>query len=581
MTDLQQRIAAVRAAWRRTEMLKGASVLAADAVIIVFALVAIDALYHLPQNVRLAGLAAGALAIAAASLWVLVRPLQRSISDDELALYVEGRYPELKGSLIAAVEYERRPARDGIQSELVDALTVDCLQRASHVDMSRVIDRKRLARRAMLSGGLLLFLLGAVAVKPDFFGHEMARVLTPWVVVKATAAELQREREEEDQRRLIEEAARAQVPPKIELTVEPGNADVPRGGALQVRASANRVTGPMLLKFRSSDGKWRPLPMPEDPAQPEKFFRSLTDITEDLEYQVEMAGNTSGIFKIGVFDRAEIKELRLTYRYPKYMGLADKTVSGMDGTIEAVEGTAVDVTLVASGPLKSGQVDVSGQNLPMEIKGMEASATLNIIADGDYAVTGRDARGATLSFPTRFSIKAIHDDPPKIEIVYPTLDTEVHPMEEITFAAKAEDTVGLKEVRLLYYFNQEKEEVLRVPCASTTGVVKEKLAELMVPLKARGDVKAGDTILFHFEAEDLKGQVTSSDVYTIAVHPWESWSAYGYHSVMPAHGYGGPELINVIGAAWDLATKRASMSPEKFKQECEKIGRALEKPAGR
>jgi len=49
---------------------------------------------------------------------------------------------------------------------------------------------------------------------------------------------------------------------------------------------------------------------------------------------------------------------------------------------------------------------------------------------------------------------------------------------------------------------------------------------------------------------------------------------------MPAHGYPGPALINVIGAAWDLHTKESKMTPEEFKAACEKVARALEGPPG-
>ncbi len=577
-SELLRHIALVRAAWRRTEVLKAAAVLCADAVLVILALVAIDALYHLPQHLRLAALLCGLAVLAIATLVVLIKPLKRQISDDDLALYVETRFPELKGSLIAAVEYGRRPAADGIHGELADALTVDCLQRMAKVEPSRIIDKQRLMRRAAIGGALLLFLLGAAAVKPSFFTHQFARVLTPWNAVAPSPAELQREREEEEQRRLIEEAARPKLPPKIELRVAPGSTDLPRGGALAVRASVNRSSGPVTLKFRSAGGPWRPLQMPEDPQAPDTFARSLPDITEDLEYQVEMAGMASDVFAVKVYDPAQIKALKLTYRFPKYTGLPEKTVSGMDGNIEAVEGTTVDVTLVASTALKTAQLNLNGQKSSMRIAGAEASTTLQISADGDYALSATDARGAPLASPSRFIIKAIRDDPPKLEVVYPSIDTEVHPMEEIAFAAKAEDSVGLKEVRLHYYYNHDKEVILKVPCIMTAAAIKEKLAELTVPLEERSAVKPGDTLLFHFEAEDLKGQITASDMYTVSVRPLVTWAAYGYHPEAPPHAYAGPELINVIGAAWDLATKRKKLTPEKFKTESEKIGHGLETP---
>jgi hypothetical protein len=131
---------------------------------------------------------------------------------------------------------------------------------------------------------------------------------------------------------------------------------------------------------------------------------------------------------------------------------------------------------------------------------------------------------------------------------------------------------------LHYYFNTDKEEVLRLPCTTQGHVVTEKLAEFVVELEKRPNTKTGDTVIYHLEVEDTKGQVSATDVYTAAVRPWESFAAYGYHPVMGPHGYAGPALLNVLGAAWELHTKRDTMPKEKFVKESEKIGRALEEP---
>ena len=90
--------------------------------------------------------------------------------------------------------------------------------------------------------------------------------------------------------------------------------------------------------------------------------------------------------------------------------------------------------------------------------------------------------------------------------------------------------------------------------------------------------KAGDTIVFHIEAEDTKGQVASTDMYTATVRPWETFSAYGYHPVMAPHAYPGAALLNVLGAAWELHTRREAMPKDKFNTESEKIGKVLEGP---
>ncbi|MCY3024172.1 MAG: hypothetical protein NTW87_34785 [Planctomycetota bacterium] len=585
MADLQTHLDAVRGAWRKTELLKGLALLAADVVVVVLALIALDAIYHLPGLARGTLLVAALGAVAAVAAWGMARPLKRRLADDNVALYVEGRYPQLQGTLISAVEYGRRPREGQLESELVDALMLDCLERAAQVDFSRVIDRRRFTRRATLAAVLFAFFLGAVAIKPRFFAHELQRVLTPWKQLPLTADELlslqQRQQAEEERRRLLEEAARASQGIKIEFTVTPGNTELLRGENLRVQATASRIVGPLEIQCRSSGGEWRGLPMEEDPAKPETFVQVLRDITDDLSYRVVMRDQQSEVFSVTVYDPATIKELRLRYRFPSYAGMPDRTVTGMDGSIEGIEGTKVDVTLVATSAMGGGSLLLDGgQTIVMKAAGNEVTGTLTVTADGDYGIRAADSRNNALPFPARFPIRMLRDEPPRIEVVYPTMDALVHPLEEAAFSAKASDDVGLKEIRLHAAFNTDKEEVLRLSCSGGAQVQLEKLAEFVIELAKRPNTKRGDTIVFHFEAEDTKGQVAATDVYTVNVRPWENFSAYGYHPVMAPHDYPGPALLNVIGAAWELHTKRDIMPKERFKRESEKIGRALEGPPG-
>jgi hypothetical protein len=454
----------------------------------------------------------------------VARPLNRQVSDDDVALCVEGRFPQLQGTLAAAVEYERKHPNSKLQAELVDALMVECLERMSRIDLARVVDRGRLTTRALVAGFLVAFVLGAAVVKPGFIGHELARVLMPWRALPLTAdelaAEMRRQQDEEARRRLLE-ALQAKEAAAIEIKVTPGDADVLRGESVSVGATVSRVTGPLALKFRTSEGEWRSLPMPEDPAQPERFSQVLRDITEDLAYQVVMGRSQSQAFRIRAFDPATVKVLKLVYKFPSYSRLPERTVEGMDGTIEGIEGTRVDVTLVATSALREGSLALdSGKLIAMVVKGNEATGTLPIERDGDYAIRATDKNGLGVSLPQRFSIKAIKDEPPTLDVVYPGIDTLVHPMEEIVFAARAEDLVGLKEVRLSYFYGLGKEEVQRIACSNGGPPITGKLAEFVVDLEPRPNVQAGDMILFHFEAEDTKGQVAASDVYTIFVRKW-------------------------------------------------------------
>ncbi len=581
MTELQRKIDAVRGAWRRTEMLKGVAALISDAIVIVLALIAIDAIYHLAAPIRGGLLLVGLGILAGAAFLALLKPLKKKHQDGDLALYVENRFPDLKGTLIAAVEFEGRDASSPMQAGLIESLVTDCLERAAKVNIADAIDKGRLKTRVIAAAVLLAFFLGAVLIKPQLFQHQLARVLTPWVDVPLSESEqaLLREKEEQKARaeQVLHQMEEAAKPIKIELNVMPGNTDVIRGGELAIDAGANKITAIPVLKFKGSDGEWRKLEMNEDPSRPEHYTRTLSDLSEDVTYRVAMKDVESPEYTIHVFDPATIKNLRLTYHFPKFMEKPDHIVTGMDGNIEALEGSTVDIALLATGPLKSGKLALSsGEIVTMSATGNEVSGTITVDKPGDYSIVATDTRGASLAPPTRFSITPLKPLPPTLDVVYPALDSLVHPMEEIAFAAKVEGSVGLKEVRLHSFYNSEAEQVQRVSCRENDQPATMKLAEFVIDLEKRKNVQAGDTILYHFEAEDMKGQVSSSDVYSVTVRAIESFSAYGYHPVMPAHGYAGPALINVIGAAWDLHTKEKTMTPEEFKAACEKVARALE-----
>src|SRR6185369_6003252 len=292
MTALQKKVNAVRSVWKRTEMMKGGATLLADAVVVVLALIVIDAIYHLPAPARGLLLAGGLVTLVGAAFLVLVRPLKRKLPDNELAIYVESRYPALNGTLMAAVEYEQYDLKDQLQAGLVGALVVDCLDRAAQFNLADAIDTRRLKTRAIAAVVLLAFFLGAALIKPDLVQHQLARVLLPWIDVPMTENEKQIEHQrEETQKRaelLLKQMEEAAKPVAIELHVSPGNADVARGSQLNIEAGANKVNGPLTIQFKSSDGQLHKLEMSEDPARPENYTRLLSDISEDFTYKVVM-----------------------------------------------------------------------------------------------------------------------------------------------------------------------------------------------------------------------------------------------------------------------------------------------------
>jgi hypothetical protein len=255
--------------------------------------------------------------------------------------------------------------------------------------------RKDLIHRGVIGGLLSLFLLGAVLVRPSFLGRELVRVLVPWRDLGHAAPPAEPVQQERDDEQNV-------------LKIEPGNTEIQRGDSLRIVADPGRPTAVATLRYRGTDGVWLRRPMPQDPERPERFSEFLRDVGDDLSYQVEAGPVASPVYQVRVYDAAALKAIRLSYRYPSSAGLIDQIVTNSDGAIEAIEGTRVEVTLVATGPLRSSLLRVDGgPTLPMSIQGAEASGTVEVTGDGEYFMTALDTKGTPVELPGRYSIHAI------------------------------------------------------------------------------------------------------------------------------------------------------------------------------
>ena len=104
-----------------------------------------------------------AVALVLLAFWVIV-PLCRRLPDDDLALWVEERYPKLSHRLISAVQFNRPGGkRQGMSLELIQVVTREAETHAERLDFNRVVDKSRLPLGlAFFLPALLLFILALV-----------------------------------------------------------------------------------------------------------------------------------------------------------------------------------------------------------------------------------------------------------------------------------------------------------------------------------------------------------------------------------------------------------------------------------
>ncbi len=193
-------------------------------------------------------------------------------------------------------------------------------------------------------------------------------------------------------------------------------------------------------------------------------------------------------------------EVELTYVYPAYTRLAEKTVPSTNGEISAPRGTEVRLKTRADRDLAKAFAVVGDATLPLEVKGRDLLGKLLVQKPGSYRFHFLDARGKVLVEGPPIPIAAEEDRAPSATLLAPALDVEVDPKAQVKVRFEAADDYGLSEVAL----------VMKLPGATKPQrVVLQRAPD--APRRASGEylwdlvglsLMAGDKVAYYLEATD-------------------------------------------------------------------------------
>ncbi len=396
-------------------------------------------------------------------LWAVAKSTVRAPKYAHLALAVEHRNPELKNRLIAALQLADRARAnpEGYSLDLIDLTIRQAMEMCNGIDFAASLDRARVKRSARLAGiglgsGLLLALLF-----PSLASRSWQAYSNPLTDYSAS------------------------VP--YDLSIEPGSVEAVKFDDFKIVA---RVTGASLpenatIHQRSAGGDWRILgPVPalavtrdeggaKGVSQAE-FRHTISQIKYDFEYFVTAGERTSPTYKVTAVDRPVVTGLRLEIFPPKYTGIAPSVVDENDGTISAPVGTTVKFRVESNRPLSSASMAFSdGSSRALEIRSQSASTELTIDKNRSYHVTLLDASGRSNPHPIEYSITAIPDRAPTVEIVMPGHNMDLSDAMSVDLKIVAHDDYGFTKMVLhTRWLSEGRERAVRdfvIPGSALTG----------------------------------------------------------------------------------------------------------------
>ncbi len=257
------------------------------------------------------GIPAALVLIAAAVGVAFTMAALRSARDPRwVARRIEGRHPDLKAELLAAVE-QVESAPGGRLGFLQSAVVREALEHRRQHDWDETVPTWLLRSTKLAHAACLVFLAGVVTFL--FMQVHTSAQGGPRPAWQADESEVQ---------------------------VEPGDVELERGSPLLVVArflTAPPADAALVIDGEVPGGSRRSMTRSlEDPA----FAGRIESVPSDIAYRVEFEGRSTAAFHVRVFEYPELKRADAHLAFPEYTGLEPRIVEDIRH-VTAVEGTSL------------------------------------------------------------------------------------------------------------------------------------------------------------------------------------------------------------------------------------------------
>jgi hypothetical protein len=491
--DLVAIIHDVRKRWRMKLALRGGAIMAGCvAAALILAAVLLQWLRFTPESIL--GFRIGlALVVALAAYVLLVRPLLRRVTDEQVALYLEEHEPTLEAAIISAVDAERT----GLSAQsptLVRKLVENAVEKCRTVDEGRRVESGPVKQYSGALGGVLALAALVFLLGPAYMRHALSALL------------------------VISRSVEAAAPYRIEVT--PGDNTIPRGAdqAIAAKLVGFQADQAVLMIRKSPTAAFERVPLIRTD---DRYEGTLFDVAAPVEYFVEAVGVRSSMYTLKVADMPYVEKLELEYHFPAYTGLQPRKIED-GGDIAVIRGTEIHVRAVTTMRADGGAVVIDDKTqVPMSVAPDGALLSkFTVDHDGFYRLDLVAPGGSHVAGSPKYSIDVLTDQPPAVSFVKPGRDSSASPIEEVFLEAKAEDDYGIRSLELVYSVNGGAEKSVKLFDSATR--MPNVSAGHTLYLEEMG-VKAGDSVSYYARATDNNSvggaQKAASDLYFVRVRP--------------------------------------------------------------
>ncbi|HRR81427.1 MAG TPA: hypothetical protein P5118_14705 [Planctomycetota bacterium] len=487
--DLLDSLYRTRDWWRTIYILERVFLFVTGLFAAVLVLTLLEAHLHFSRAVRwpllavLAGYFAGGLA------WLVFRPLFHEWTEEEVAVHVERKFPQLDNELINALQLgvDKRVESPG----MVAALIQQAVRDIQAYPLRQAVETRR-ARRLALAAMASVLALGLWAgLAFDRFTNALQRLVFPAKNIAALGSV-----------RILE--------------VKPGDTRLRKGTDLEILVQTQGEPSGEVeanLRYQYADGG-EALAKALIPLRRDLYTCRVEDVRSPLAYQVTIGGSQSKSYHVEIVEPPIIIKRSIAYTFPTYTrpaGWTNRVDEDTNGDVRAPADTTVALRFTTNKAIKNGSLQMTGgQQLPLKIleDPRQQEVTFVVDKDGVYTVQLEDVDGITNPDQRENKIIALKDRAPIVEFKAPAKDITAGARESVKLAIGAKDDYALSAVRLVARRGKDGPQKVLYSWEEFPSAREVTLPYLWVLGTGEEKYQVGDEIFYYAVALDNHAEFT-------------------------------------------------------------------------
>jgi len=509
LSTLDRKIERLRGRIRRLFLLIGLTKLLVAITALLLLSFLLDYTLHLPVVVRVASGVIALLAVAVVLLRTVAFPLSVRISDEDLALAVEARRPDLKDRFISALQFRKvlstgdsAESRAMMEAVVESAGDLDGAFAAAEFTDARTLRKSGIG--ALAGAGLFLILVlaapGSVGVwaKRNLLLADVAwpRLTTLVVTNFGEGSELVITR---GQSVRIDVTAEGRVPDDVKIWYQ--------------RIEVDRTDHRRMFQVEGA---------------PDRFQFEFRQVPDSFSFWVTGGDDTDGrpVYTVRALIPPTIESMEASVTYPEHTGEAPRVLT--EGDLDLPEGSRVGLKMRVNMPLTTAAIrrgDAEPEALAVSPDGRTVTAKLTADRTYDYVIlmTGNDGQ-KNLPDTARFRLRSIPDRKPLARVLFPAAREWFTTKALVPFKVFASDNYGVERITLFHRRGKDTDfrehrfptEALSAPMGAKeiVGFAAVAVTDLGGP---ESPPRTGDEIVFFVEVTDNNGNTDRTDKYKIEI----------------------------------------------------------------